>query len=402
MSLVITKKLTTRFLYILIFCCICITGSAQKNKKAKLQKRKAAIEKKLKQNNSLLSSIRKEKKHSINELHVLNNKISLRKKLIQNINQQIYTLDNQIEETQHSISKTETEITKLKQEYAKIIQAAYKNRSKYDKIMFILASEDLNQGYKRLRYLQQYSAFRIQQTEELNIANTLLTEKMQTLTLQKKEKVELLSNERSESNLLTIEKKAQQTTVENLKKKSSSLKKDIAKKKKELNNVTKAIAKAIAAEIKARKQAKLSSAEIQLMGAFEKNTGKLPWPIDNGFISGYFGKQRHAIEKNIEVDNPGLYFTCKKGTNAKAVFNGTVSSIIIIPGSGKTVMLRHGKYLSVYSNLTEVFVQKGQKLKTNEKIGSIANNADNTSKFLFSIWKGQQKLNPKPWLRKSL
>jgi len=378
----------------------------QKNKK-QLQKKKLAIEKQIKENNALLKSIKVKEKNTVTGLKVLSNKIELRKGLILNINQQIDEINTEIQNKELEVQNTQSEISDLKKEYAKIIVSTYRNKSKYDKLMYVLASDDINQAYKRLRFLQQYSEFRLQQASTLTVTNEELSEKIRLLKISKEEKVALLTSENQETKTLALEKNEQQKTIKNLKQKSSKIKQRIAKKKKEINSINKAIAKAIAEEIKAREAAKKagkkgSKIDIKLNTAFEKNTGKLPWPVDNGFISGNYGKQAHETERNVFMDNPGIYFTSKKGTSARAVFSGTVSSILVIQGAGNTVIVQHGNYRSVYSNLGKVFIKKGDVLETGQKIGSIITNEDHSAVFLFSIWKGGNKLNPKPWLRRSL
>ncbi len=372
---------------------------AQKSSKT-LQKEKASIEKKIKENNSLLKQINKEKKSSLSGLKVLSHKITLRKQLISNIQAQLSKLNLQIFKHQKEIEAQKEKIQHLKQEYAQIIAQSYISRSKYDKLMYVLASNDLNQAYKRLKFLQQYSQYRVDQAEKINIQNLALEKELALLENSKQEKLSLLGIENDQNKTLNSERNERKKQIDLLKSKSSSLKKDIQKKKNQLSKLNKAIEKAIAEEAKKRAGKKLSQKELALMDEFEKNTGRLPWPVNNGFISGNFGKQKHEIEKNVTLDNPGIYFTSKNGSSVQSVFNGEVSSIIMIPGSGTTVMVRHGKYISVYSNLTNVKVKKGDSIKTGQTLGSVINSDDGSSKFLFSIWKGQTKLNPKPWLRK--
>ncbi len=362
----------------------------------KLEAKKKAIQKQLKETNALLSTTKKNQKATLQELELIKANLGARKELISTIRQEINQIDEQIEETNDIISSMQSDLKNLKDEYAKIIVESYKNRSKYDRLMFILASDNFNQAYKRYKYLQQYIEYRQQQASLIQESQTNLNNKVEQLTQIKNKKLGLLQNKNSEKKSLDSERKKQEETINKLKSKEGELKDQLKKKQKELKKLDAAIKKAID---EANKKGALNKAEVKLMAEFEKNVGKLPWPV-SGKITGKFGRQQHPDLPGIYIDNDGINITPISGKTVKAVFDGEVTMVVIIPNAGKGVLVRHGKYISVYFQMDEINVKKGQQVTTGTVLGTVGNNENGLPELRFEIRKGKIALNPNKWLRK--
>ena len=393
-----TKQLS--FIIFLVFLCsLCVKSQDKKS----LEVKKKRIQSEIEKADKLLNETVKDKQISLGQLVIINKKIEERERLISTINAQIRLLNRQIAEHQKSISDLENDIKKLKEEYAKMILQANKNRKGYDKLMYIFSAQDFNQAYRRLKYYQQYSEYRKKQAQAIVEAKQLLAKKIDELEATKQEKQGLISSEKEEKRNLDSEKDNQQVVIKTLQGKEKELKDQIKAKQKEAESLQKAIEEAIRKELEEAAKKKgtyaLTPEAFELMGKFEKNMGKLPWPVEKGIITGNFGVQRHAVLKNIEINNNGIDITTSNNGEARAVYDGVVSKVIIIPNSGKAILVRHGEYLSVYFKVKESYVQPGDNVVTKQSIGSIiTDDASGKTELHFEIWKGKTILNPTDWI----
>jgi septal ring factor EnvC (AmiA/AmiB activator) len=387
---------------------VSFSGVAQ-NKRKVLEQKKNRLKSDIAYKNTLLKKTEKEKKSSLNRLILIEGKISKRQELIATMSSEIKLINQNILENQELIASMERDVKALKEEYARMIQFAYRNRSSYDKIMYIFASDNFNQAYKRVRFLQQYSAFRIKQTEDIARLEEVLKQKNADLLAERAEKETLIQNQKQEQQKLAAEKNEQQQTFASLQSQEEELRKEIKAKQKEQEQLQLAIKKAIEEEISlAQKKSgnkggwALTPEATMLANSFNANKGKLPWPVENGTITDRFGVHAHPVLKNLKVRNNGVGISTNEGASARAVFDGTVLSINIIPGSGKAVMISHGNYISVYGNLKEVYVAKGDVIKRKQILGVINTDKDKTE-LQFEIWNGNDlvALNPSLWLYKA-
>ncbi|MBN8702805.1 MAG: peptidoglycan DD-metalloendopeptidase family protein [Bacteroidetes bacterium] len=411
------RKRTNSILGYLFVCFLLVISSVDsivsaQNKKD-LEGKKKALQDEIKYTNELLKETKKNKKLSLNQLVTLNKKINIRQELIYTINSEIKIINKQISENNKSIAALEADLKKLKEEYAKMIYFAYRNRDSYGKLMFVFASKDFNQAYLRLKYFQQYSDYRKKQAAIISQTQVDLNVQIAQLEQRKTEKTSLLSSEQQEKINLDTEKKEKEEVLVQLQDKEKQLKKELEKKKKDAEKLQAAIQRIIEEEIKkAREKAKeekrpeskslvLTPESQQLSNTFSNNKGKLPWPVIKGIITERFGIHPHPLMPDIEVSNNGLDISTTKGALARAVFEGEVTGVTSVPGIGNVVIIRHGEFLSVYSNLNKVFVKAGDKIKTKESIGNINFNEDQSATELhIEIWKGQTKLDPEQWLVK--
>ena len=378
--------------------------------KADLEKKKNELKKEISLINGLLKETEKNKNLTYEELLKLKSKINARSMLISTINTEIKQIDQKINQNTKSIASLESEIGKLKDEYAKMIYYAFKHKSNQDKIMFVLASESFNQAYKRLKYIQQYTTYRQSQAALIVKTQQELQQKNTELNQNKQEKAALLSLEQQETNKLTIEKKQQENVVNKLQGKEQELKDKLRKKEEAAIKLQKAIQKIIEEEIRKAKEAArktgnasksfpMTPEALKLSNSFEANKGKLPWPVAEGTITAQFGQHNHPVLAGIIINNNGIDINTNKNATARAIFEGEVSSVAIIPGEGKVVMVRHGEYLSVYSYMSEVFVKKGDKISTKQELGVLINDVANSGTSIhIEIWKGMTKLNPEYWI----
>jgi septal ring factor EnvC (AmiA/AmiB activator) len=384
---------------------------AQKQNKKDLENKKKMLQKEIDETNKLLAETKKNKKLSLNQLVMLNKKISVREELIATINSEIAVLNKQINENNESIKGLQNELTRLKNEYAKMIYYAYKNQDAYSKMMFVFAAQDFEQAYMRLKYLQQYSEYRHKQAEAIMNTKKNLNQKVQELEMKKTDKRVLLTNEEHEKKNLTSEKSEKEQVFSELQQQESKLKKDLEKKKKDAQKLQQAIQRIIEKELeKAQKEAAtqnkpkpqklvLTPESQQLSNSFASNRGKLPWPVLKGVISERFGNHPHPLMKGVDINNNGIDITTSNGSLARAVFDGEVKGVVSMPGSGQFVLIRHGEFLTVYANLKDVYVKVGDKVKTKQNIGSVLLDEDDSKTVMhFEVWKGQTKLDPERWL----
>ncbi len=398
-----------RFLWLIIIL-ISLSGSyiTAQNTKDQLEKDKKKIEEEIQYNSKLLEETKKSKETTLNHLVVLQKQISQREKLIKNINDEIAAVDTQIDENNKTLKSLGDDLKKLKDEYAKMIYYAYKNRNAFDRLMFIFSSSDFNQAYRRLKYFQEYSAYRKTQVQLIEKTQNEINVTLVKLDKQKKDKLGLLHSLENEKSQLNNEKSEQNTMVQDLNKKEKELLATIKEKEKAAKKLQKEIEKIIAEEIKAASKKtgttktgsfNLTPAEAKLSADFQLNKGGLPWPLERGIISSTFGEHPHPVLKNVMTKNNGIDIVTDKNAKARAIFDGVVTRVMSIPNYNYVIMIRHGEFLSVYSNLSEVFVQKGDKVKTKQEIGVInTDTKDNKTELHFELWQGKTLLNPSLWL----
>ena len=392
---------------------------AQSQTKEDLQKKKQQLANEIAQTSKILKETQKNKKATLAQLDALRKQILMRERLINTISSEIKNLDGQIGNTNSEIDQLQAELEQLKKEYAAMIRFAFRNQSSYNKLMFVFAAQNFNQAYKRLKYLQQFSEYRQRQAKYIEEAQRKLEIKRQELEVNKKEKNGLLIEEQVEKVILGKEKSEQEKMAKQLSAKESTLRKQLQAKQaqsRKLDNQIQAIIKKeieaarkkAEAEAKAKGQTvsgdKNSSSNLTLTpeakalsNQFNANRGKLPWPVEKGTIMEYFGTHEHPQLKGVMIQNNGIDIKTSTGASARAIFNGTVSGVIQIPGGLNAVLVRHGEYTTVYSNLKSVNVKMGQNVSTKQSIGTVATEDDIASMEL-QIWKGINKLNPTEWL----
>lgn len=388
-----------------LFFCLLIAFTGATQTRQELEKRKKKIAEEIEYKNRLLAETQKNQKASLNQLILLNTKISEREDLIKTIAREITFIESEIEKATSLIQSLENDLQQYKDEYAKLIYNSFKTKNNYDKLIYILGSKDVNQAFRRLKYLQQYAEYRTHQAELIIRTQEQLTRKRQSLEQIKAEKETLLAEEKAATNTLFTEKSLQQDVYKDLKNKEKQLAQEIKKQQAEAEKLKKAIQKIIEEELRRQEEAKKKSGfaltpEAKALSAdFQSNKGNLPWPVEKGVITEKFGEHPHPVLKEVKVQNNGINISTTKGAEARAVFSGKVSAVIVLQGSGIAVIVRHGEFLTVYSNLAEVFVKKDQEIDVKQPIGKIITDDEKSKTELhFELWQGQVTQNPELWL----
>ncbi|MBR5082349.1 MAG: peptidoglycan DD-metalloendopeptidase family protein [Bacteroidales bacterium] len=408
--------------------------------KKQLQSEITSLQKEISTANQLLKKTKKDKEMTLNEVSILDKKIKQREQLIKAYNEQIAVLDEEINAGQSNIKTLNSDLSKLRKEYAKMITFANKNRSHYDKLGFVFASKDFNQAFRRLRYIREFSDARKVKMDQIATTERRISGEVEASQQAREEQAALLKDEKAQQEALKKEKEELNKQVAKLKKKEGNLQQDIKNKQQQTQKLQKAIDDIIAEEIRkanaeaerkrkeeANKKAAankekgktatttapapsasskekgmaLTPAEKTLSSSFVSNKGKLPWPVERGVISSSYGKHASVVSSKVTVTNNGIDIATTEGAKARAVFDGEVASVAKLVGSNTVVIIRHGEYFTVYSNLENVTVKRGDKVKTKQNIGTVhTNKNENKTELHFELLKEQSRQNPANWLSK--
>ncbi|WP_396182231.1 murein hydrolase activator EnvC family protein [Flavobacterium sp.] len=391
---------------------------AQPGTQQKLEERKAQLLEEIRANEQILQETKKKEKSVVAVIQQQNAKIQLREKLISTTEKQAKLLNDDIYTNQLKINKLKKELEVLKEDYANMIVKSYKSRSERSRAMFLLSSQNFMQAYKRVQYMKQYAGYRKSQGDEIKIKSTELAVYNEKLAGLKIEKIKVIQEQEKEKQVLVKEKKEQEVLVNSIKKDKKKIIAEIKKKQQEANEIDKKIQRfirdAIAEENK--KTAKKAGPKTVSTGTsatkivltkegkiesdnFKANKGKLPWPVEKGFVSQKFGNQPHQIQPKLIVHSNGVEITTESGSSARAVFAGTVYSIQILSPINTLVMIQHGDFITVYQNLSSVSVKKGDKVSIKQTIGKIrTNNSTGKTALKFSVLQNDTFLNPQSWI----
>ena len=393
------------FAIVLLFAPV---SNAQTKKQLETQRKK--LQKEITQVNKLLFSTQKQEKNALDDLKDLNQKISVRSKLIQSIKNEATFLTEVIAKNEKEISKLQTSLNLLKKEYATMIYRSYKSKSKQDLLLFVLSSFSFQQAYKRLQYVKQYTSYREKQGEEIVKKTTLFKKLNDSLLLRKTEKKKLVLSETSEKSKIESDKKNKEILISEIKKKEKKYISEIRLKQQEERKISakidKIIKDAIAKSNKNKTTKKgtgfsLSPAAKALASQFEKNKGKLPWPVREGLIVRRYGRQAHPTLRGITITSNGLHIATTKDATAKSVFKGKVLAVQLLSGGRKAVLVQHGNYITTYNNLETLFVKNGDPISTGQELGKIfTNKITNKTILVFVLHKETQRQNPASWILK--
>ena len=297
----------------------------------------------------------------------------------------------------------EKDLIKVKKDYEKLILYAYWNRSKQSRLMFILSSENFNQAYKRMKYIQQFAKHRKEQADVIKNMQNAMVEEIQELDEIRVAKEAIVLEKSSENHNLQKERANKRHAVNELKDKEKDLRKSIDEKQRIAAKLGKEIAAIIAEEARKSRSKnmydQLTPEEKLISENFQGNKGKLPWPTERGIITGKYGKHQHPVLKQITTQNDGIDISTVEGASARALFDGVVSKVVAILGANYTVIIRHGNFLTVYQNLVDVRVTKGDQVSAKQPLGRIYTEKETSSTILhIEIWREMTKQNPEDWL----
>lgn len=452
-------------IFVAIFACMvlpCANISAQGNKSTaktttskgndrikNLKDEQSQVKKNVKQIDSKLNANKKNVEERLNQIEQLNEDIRQRSALIDSQNVELNYLVSRIDQMNDEILGMEMDYNVAKRKYVELIYHAYEKNSVYDRLLFLFSANSIQESYLRFQYIREFAKMRRRQAADIKDTREDLLAKRRELQNAKKRTEVLLSERESERQKIVQEKQAQKTLVTSLRKEEKELRQKLKEQQAAADRLNQRIQDLIAAEAakaaKAKKEAekkraaankgtntatnkatptqkttansttkpnntaqkepaqqqKALSAEDSETLFFEKQKGRVHWPVQRGSITGHYGLQPHPVLSNVTVNNKGVYITSPAGIEALAVSKGKVTNIFSVPGSNNAVVVRHGSYLTVYANLTSIFVSVGQLVNQGDKLGRIYTDPDNNTKsqLFFQIYKEKIIQNPESWLR---
>jgi len=390
-----------RKVVIFIFLClIALTLDAQSRKELEARRKQNLEE--IEYVDNLLKSTSKEKKENLNRIRVIGKKLSLREKVINEYGVEISLLEYRVSLNRVASEMMEDDLKVLREEYRKSILNAYKATKGTPAIAYILSAKDFNQGYKRLKYIQQIARYRRSESELIMDLYAELQNTRAKLSNDLSSVSDLKKREEAQKMILHNEQEKKENLVKSLTKKEKQLRKELEEKKKVNRQIESEISRIIEEEKKRIVTAPVSK-EMKITGdSFEENKGRLPWPVDKGIITSHFGLQQHPVLKNVTEDNIGIEITTVNNARAKAVFKGQVVRVFAISGANMAVIIRHGKYLTVYQNLVKRKLKAGDNVEAGKEIGEVFQDPmeDGKSVLRFSVYSEKTKLDPEAWLVK--
>lgn len=426
---------------LLIFCVSDISAQSRKE----LESRRAKILQEINLTTRQLEKTAKTQQTELQRFNMLQEQVRKREELLQNLRSEIKSVNTQIARNRKESDKLEQEITSLQTEYASILRKTYKIKLGTDPLMLILSSDNLNQAFQRWLYVNQIKKMRTAQAGIIKEKQAVLAEKANQLENYRKQREQLLSEEESQKASITAELSEKESLLGTLKQDEQRLKQQLTEKEKQQKDLQDEIQRIIAAEIERQRKEAAAKAEAErkrlekealaankeetptttekepskpavkpavkpnlpatpevqkLSADFGKNKGNLPWPVKNGTISRRFGTQAHSVLSTLSVTNNGIDIRTEPNTPVNAVFKGKVLGKKFIPGHNYMVLVQHGNYYTVYSNLGNVLVKDGQQISSGQVLGNAADNGDATTEVHFEIWKDQLMQDPSLWLKK--
>lgn len=387
---------------VIVFCFFLSTISGKAQNKAELEERRTKTLNEIAYVDNLLKSTSREKTESMSAIRMIGNKLILRESVIRGMRDEISLLSYRIDLNTLAIDMMEDDLVDLKNDYARAVLNSYKSSKGNPELVYILSARDFNQGYKRLKYLQQITKFRRREAEiiielknQIQITKSRLQNDLYKIS-------DLKSREEQQKALLQSEQERKQKMVKSLSSKEKQLKKDLEDKKKIAKKLEAEIAKIIEEERKKALKTE-NTPEQKLIGEnFAENKGRLPWPVEKGIISSHFGIQQNAVLKYVTENNIGIEITSSGKTMARSVFQGEVANVFFLAGANMTVIIRHGKYLSVYTNLINLKVKKGDKIGLKQELGEVFSDPGESNNCILKFMIFETKYqDPESWIAKN-
>ena len=382
-----------RHLIYIVCALLALPVSAESVKE--LQRKQRALQQQLEQTDKMLRQTKKTETATVNKLNLLNNDIRTRKKLITTINSEISALDKEMGGLRKQRQSLQEELEACKRDYADLIRETHYADMQQSPLLFLLSAENFQQMLRRIQYMQQFAAYRKEQVKKIESLQTDIDIQNDLLAQRRDDRATALKTQKREQDKLKTDERKQKQMLQNLKKQEKNL---LAKQKKQQQDaLNRKIEEMVAKQV--RTTTTLTKEQKLIAGGFEANQGRLPWPVEKGYISGYFGKHQHPVHEHVTVDNKGIYLQTVQGADARAIYEGEVTWCAQMNGN-YAVIIQHGNYRSVYSPLKKIYVKQGDKVKAKQSIGSIYTDSseDNKTELYFQIYKDRSILNPSLWL----
>ena len=376
-------------------------GQIKSQTKTELEDRRKKTLEEITYVDNLLKSTAKEKSQSMNAVKIIGRKLTLRESVITGMREEITLISEKINLNTVAIEMMEDDLVNLKEDYARAVVNSYRTRKGNPELVYILSARDFNQGYKRIKYLQQVTKFRRREAEIIQELKTQIETSKEKLQADLSKISDLKSKEEVQKDLLQRERDGKQRMVKSLGNKEKQLRKELEEKKRIAKKIETEIARLVEEERKKAIKSAETPEQRLISDNFAENKGRLPWPVERGIITARFGVQKHAVLKYVEENNVGIEITGSGKMQVRSVFKGEVAKVFSIPGANMTVIIRHGKYLSVYNNVIYVRVKQGDKVETKQVIGEVYSDPGDSNncvlKFMIFDTKYQ---DPEAWISK--
>lgn len=365
---------------------------------SKQSETKRRIEEEISFINNQLKALSGKQKASVAQLTLIQKKVADRRALLNSIDARINVLEEQRIAKQREINRLQAELDTLVLYYDKLVYNTYKNRDTKVWFLYILASEDIGQGYRRMIYFKSLADEANRQGEKIKDYQKQLEEERAALQQLKEEQARIRAEREPEYKKLLAEEKQSKNDIKKLSKTEKQYRSDLAKKKKEVDRLNREIQRILNSTVASQKKDN-TVIDYALSEKFEQNKGKLPWPVARGVVTEHFGVHFHPVYKNLKMpENNGITFSTDKNAKVFCVFDGVVRQIVVMPGYNQCVLIQHGEYFTFYCHLSQVNVHSGDKISTGDCIGTLEADTKNGSSLHFQIWNGTLKQDPEKWL----
>ena len=362
-----------------------------------LQKKQKKLQQEIEQTNKMLKQTKRDESATLNKLQLIGQNIKNQKKLINTLDNEITALNREMNHLTKTRDSLQNVLEAHKTDYARLVRQSHYARMQQSPLLFLLSSDSFQQLARRARYLQEFAHFRQEQVRRIENTQREIDTQNELLQANKQNKQTVLSSKKREQENLKRDERKQQTMLTKLKSKEKDLNKQLKQQQKKVNELNKKIDNLVKKQ--ASSTTTLTKEQKLIAGGFEANKGRLPWPVEKGIISGHFGKQQHPVYSQVTMDNKGIYLQTTAGSKARAVYKGEVTSCFMIANT-YAVIIQHGNYRTVYSNLSKLNVKQGDKVDTKQTIGTIFTDAeqDQKTELYFQIYKDRDILNPELWI----
>lgn len=384
-----------RLLIYIVFVFLALPLAAESVKD--LQKKQRELQQQLEQTDKMLRQTKKTETATVNKLNLLNADIRTRKKLIKTINSEITALDKEMTGLRQQRQTLQEELDACKRDYARLVRETHYADMQNSPLLFLLSADNFQQMLRRIRYMQQFASYRKEQVAKIEALQTDIDIRNNLLAERRDDRATALKTQKREQDKLSADERKQKQMLQSLKKKEKNLLAKQKQQQKQVDALNRKIEEMVAKQV--RTTTTLTKEQKLIAGGFEANQGRLPWPVEKGYISGYFGKHQHPVHEHVTVDNKGIYLQTVEGADARAIYEGEVTWCAQMNGN-YAVIVQHGNYRSVYSPLKKIYVKQGDKVKAKQAIGSIYTDTseDNKTELYFQIYKDRSILNPSLWL----
>ncbi len=386
---------------LLVLLALCLMAGAQTVSSLQQQIKKA--EEEIRLSTALLERTRSDKKVTEAELKLIRQRISSRKKIISSLDQQIVLIDRNVAFKGKELDSLYQVVGQLKKEYSTMVYEAYKNYKMNNVLLFLFASKDFNDATRRIDFMRRYNTSREQKAAQIDSLTGRIEGQILDLDTKRVELETVKDTRNNELASLGQDERTYESTASRLKSQEGKINKELAAKRAQIQAAQKQLQRIIDEEARKSKGKPKTAAEekeiLALTGRFDQNRGKLPYPVRNGVIVDRFGVHAHPTQRSLTVNNRGVNIAAEKGSAVKCVFDGVVTRVFFLQGLGNSVIVRHGSYLTIYSNMASVTVKIGDKVALNQTIGGLTSSPDEDECLLhFEIWKESEVENPENWL----